>query len=74
MTTRKIGTRLGSLEERVTQQQSELAERFGVIMANFIDAVLGDLELTDAQREIASEAVPRLLKEAQDAIARGGTE
>ncbi|MFI5473198.1 hypothetical protein ACIA6D_23530 [Streptomyces cacaoi] len=46
----------------IAERQVELAERVGALMANLLRGVLGDLGLTDEQRELASAAVPRHLQ------------
>lgn len=74
MNRRTYGTRLSTLEQRMADTEEALAERLGTLMTDLLRGVLDDLGLTDEQRAIASEAVPRHLAEMKDAIARGGTE
>lgn len=46
----------------IAERHVELAERVGTLMADLLRGVLGELQLTEEQREIASAAVPRHLR------------
>lgn len=46
----------------IAERHVELAERVGALMADLLRGVLGDLDLSEAQRELASAAVPRHLQ------------
>lgn len=71
---RSYGNRLSTLEQRMADTEERLAERLGTLMAGLLRDLLADLDLTDEQQAIASEAVPRHLAEMKEAIIRGGTE
>lgn len=46
----------------IAERHVELAERVGGLMADLLRGVLGDLNLTEEQQELASAAVPRHLQ------------
>lgn len=46
----------------IAARQVELAERVGSLMADLLRGVLGDLDLSEEQQQIASAAVPRHLR------------
>jgi hypothetical protein len=72
MNRRTYGNRLDALEQRAAQQQTELAERVGNLMADLLHGVLNDLQLTPEQWETASESVPRHLRMVGESLT-GGT-
>jgi hypothetical protein len=57
----------------IAERHVELAERLGALMADLIRGVLGDLDLTDLQREAAGEVVPRHLRVIAGALTGGST-
>ncbi|MFM9635965.1 hypothetical protein [Streptomyces turgidiscabies] len=46
----------------IAERHVELAERVGALMADLLHGVLGDLDLSERQRELASASVPRHLQ------------
>lgn len=46
----------------IAERHVQLAERVGGLMANLLRGVLGELNLSEEQREVASAAVPRHLR------------
>lgn len=60
-----------ALRAGVEERAVRLAERQGRLLCEVIAAVIADLDLTEAQRDRASEAVPRHLRAVADAEAAG---
>lgn len=60
-----------ALRAGVEERAVKLAERQGQLLCQVIAAVIADLDLTEAQRDRASECVPRHLRAVADAEAAG---